>query len=98
MGQREVMDILNVSDKPLSRTQIAELLEISAVVVSRALKVLVKFEEVKCIELDRFKAAELLNWGIPWRRTRFYYSPSSKVSSSKFHSGSKDLPSLAKGK
>lgn len=98
MGQREVMDILNESNKPLSRTQIAELLEISAVVVSRSLKVLIKFKEVKCIELDRFQTAELLNWGIPWRRTRFYYSSSSKVSSSKFSSGSKDFPSLAKGK
>jgi|TARA_R100000093_G_scaffold34741_1_gene18361 hypothetical protein len=84
------MDVLKKSDKPLSRTQIAEILNATAVSVSDTLRRLLKFEDIKCIELDRYQAAKLLGWSTSWRRTRFYYCLSI--------SESKDFPSLAKGK
>ena len=63
------------NDKPMSRSQIAESLQIEKVDVSKILKQMLKFKDVECIELDRYEAAKLLGWDSPWRRTRFYYIP-----------------------
>lgn len=73
MGQGDILEVLEKSDTPMSRAQIAEALDISNIMVSRTLQVLLKHEEIKCIELDRFQAAKLLNWEVPIRRTRFFY-------------------------
>jgi|TARA_B100000315_G_scaffold110119_1_gene100982 hypothetical protein len=90
VGQQEVIDVLQKSNKPLSRSQIAKILKVNEVLISRILNTLLKFDEIKCIELDRHQVAQLLGWDSPWRRTRFYYCLSI--------SESKDFPSLAKGK
>jgi|TARA_Y100000034_G_scaffold103583_1_gene129345 hypothetical protein len=84
------MNLLKKSEIPLSRSQIAEKLNINKVLTSRILNSLLRFDEVKCIELNLHQVAELLKWKSPWRRTRFYYCSSI--------SGSKGIPSFAKGK
>ena len=57
----------------MSRDQIAEEIKDKPVNISKVLKILLKHQEIKCIEVDRYQAAKLLNWKIPIRRTRFYY-------------------------
>lgn len=73
MGQGEVFQLLEESKKPLSRSQIAEKLEIDAEKVSKILNRMLKCGDIKCIELDRFEAQKLIGWQFPSRRARFYY-------------------------
>ena len=73
LGQIDVINVLEKADKPMSRTQIAKELDDSPITISNVIKVLLKHEEIKCIELDRYQSAKLLNWKNPIRRTRFYY-------------------------
>lgn len=74
------MDILEKSDKPLSRTQIADMIGIKPRKVSLVIRRLLKFKDIECLELDRFKAAEVLGWDRPVRRVRFYYCEGSSKS------------------
>ncbi len=73
IGQAEVMKVLIKAKKPMSRSQIAEEINELPQRVSRILKVMLKYNDIKCIELDRYQAAKLLGWDIAFRRTRFYY-------------------------
>ncbi len=72
MGQAEVMQVLENHDKPLSVSQIAEEVGDLPYRVNKTLSKLLKHNEVKCIEYDRFKSAKLLNKRLH-RRMRFYY-------------------------
>ncbi len=63
------------SDVPLNRPQIANLLGVSVIEVSKSLNRMLKFKDIECIELDRYETAKLLKWDAPWRRSRFYYVP-----------------------
>ena len=65
--------ILENSDVPLNRTQIADLLNEAPEYISKIIGILLKHQDIKCIELDRYQSAKLLGWDIPIRRTRFYY-------------------------
>ena len=67
------MNVLEKAKVPMSRNQIAEEIKDKPVNISKVLKILLKHREIKCIEVDRYQAAKLLNWKIPIRRTRFYY-------------------------
>ncbi len=78
MGQGDVIDILTESHKPLNRGQIAEKLKAEPESVSHVLKKLLRNQDIDCIEVDRNKAAELLNSKSPLRRMRFYYIGKSK--------------------
>lgn len=49
--QGEIIKCLKEAGKPLSRSQIAEQLKANPNTVSMRLKVLVKFEEIKCVEI-----------------------------------------------
>lgn len=73
MGQEEVIKILEKNKKPMSRSQIAEGLELDPIKVSHILRILLKHNDIKCFELDRFQAAQYLDRDRPHRRTRFYY-------------------------
>lgn len=73
MGQGEVMEVLESSDKPLSVAEIAEKLGKTKIKVFATMKVLLKFGDVKCIELDRYQAAKRFGWKNPIRRVRVYY-------------------------
>lgn len=57
----------------MSVIQVAEELNDKPMNISKKIRLLLEHNEIKCIELDRFQAAKLLNWEIPIRRTRFYY-------------------------
>ena len=57
----------------MSNTQIAKELNDDPINTSKKIRILLKHKEIKCIELDRHKAAKILNWKVPIRRTRFYY-------------------------
>lgn len=58
MGQLEVYQILERSDKPMSRSEIAIKGNMDPIVVSKALKKLVKSKEVSYMELDRIKVKD----------------------------------------
>ena len=65
--------MLEKAEKPLNRGQIAERTGIDPVLVSHTLRVMLKFNDIQCIEVDRNKAAKLLNSKSPLRRMKFYY-------------------------
>ena len=70
MGQSEVLDILEKYKKPLSRTDIATMLEQDLVMVSHAIARLVKSHEIKIIEINSEQALKLYKCK---RRMRLYY-------------------------
>ena len=57
----------------MSNMQIAKELDDNPVNTSKKIKIILRHKEIKCVELNRHKAAKLLDWKIPIRRTRFYY-------------------------
>lgn len=73
MVQSLIIDVLIKSSIPLNRGQIAEQLGEDAIKISHSLKKLLRWKDIECIEVDRNKAAELLNSDSPLRRMRFYY-------------------------
>lgn len=70
ISQTEVIEILEKADKPLSRTEIAEQLMEDVVKISHCLKRMLKYDEIKCIEINRKQAMKL--YGCK-RRMRIYY-------------------------
>lgn len=70
MSQSEVIDILEAHKKPMSRTEIAKILNVNAVIVSHSIMRLVKNKGVKIIEIDREQAMKYYNCK---RRMRLYY-------------------------
>ena len=73
MGQEEITIILKKEKRPMSMEQIAKLVGERTDKISHLLSKLLKHNEIKCFELDRFEAAEYLGRKIPQRRMRFYY-------------------------
>ncbi len=73
MGQGEVFKVLEKSEVPMSRDQIAKVIDELPVNVSKIINLLLKHNDIKCVEMDRYQSAKLLNWANPIRRTRFYY-------------------------
>lgn len=67
------MNLLEKSEFPMSRDQIAKELDDEPIKISKRIRILLKHKEIKCVELDRYQSAKLLKWDIPIRRTRFYY-------------------------
>ena len=72
MGQGEILAYLRTVSKPVGRSEIAIAINEDPSQVSHRLKRLIKFGEVKCIELDRNQASEYFNKKII-RRMRIYY-------------------------
>ncbi len=72
MGQGEVIEFLRECELPKTRRQIAEALDCEPNVVSKKLKVLLKWGEVNFIEHSRHKASKMVGY-ILLRRTRFFY-------------------------
>ena len=71
MSQEEVIDLLERIKKPLSRGEIASKLNQDLSQVSHALMRLVKFHEVKIIEINSEQSLELYHCK---RRMRLYYT------------------------
>ena len=63
MTQAEIIECLENAQKEkrkaLSRTEIADRINLDPSLVSHILAVLVKHEEVKCVEIDRYQAKVL---------------------------------------
>ncbi len=72
MGQEEVIDFLKTCTEPKTRRQIAEALSCEPVKISHIIQDLIKWEEIRFIEHNRFKASELVGY-LLLRRTRFYF-------------------------
>jgi predicted Zn-ribbon and HTH transcriptional regulator len=70
MSQEEVIKVLKKSKEPLSRGDIAKCLNEDAVKISHILQKLLKYNDIKCIELDRYQAMAKYNCQ---RRIRVYY-------------------------
>lgn len=68
-----VLELLEKEKKPLSRSQIAEILQIEAIVASKTIKHLLVHNEIKCIEIDRLQAKEMFKDKKICRRMRLYY-------------------------
>jgi len=76
MGQQEVIDFLMEQDKPVSRGQISNGMDLEPTYVSHILNKLLKWKEIECIEVNRNQAIKLLKLKSPFkgvRRRRFYY-------------------------
>jgi Mn-dependent DtxR family transcriptional regulator len=70
MGQQEIIDTLRQSKRPLSRTEIADILKVQPKHVSNKIKILVRYDEVKFVELSREQALEKYHCK---RKMRLYY-------------------------
>lgn len=70
MGQEEVIEYLKKERKPLSRKEIADGLKENVNKISHILNSLLKWEEIKCIEIDRLEAKE--KYGC-FHRMNLYY-------------------------
>jgi len=73
MGQEEICEVLKKHNKPLTRTQIAQELNENPCKISKSLRVLLKYNEIKCIEISRIEAQKLFNNVNYKRRLRLYY-------------------------
>lgn len=73
IGQGEICDILEKVKKPLSRMQIAELLEESPDKISKLIHKLIESKEIKIKEISRKRAKKIFGDKAPFRRLRLYY-------------------------
>ena len=70
MAQEVIVNLLKKNKKPLSRSEIALQLNLDPIMVSHNIRKLLKYYEVKCIEINRFQAMK--EYGCR-RRIRLYY-------------------------
>jgi hypothetical protein len=70
MVQEEVIDFLKKQPEPLTSGEIAEGMCESKTKISRALSILLKFDEICCKEIDRIEAYNRCKCK---RRCRIYY-------------------------
>lgn len=70
MGQIEVLEFLKKQKEPLTRGEIADAMEKTRDNVSYSLKKLLKYSNIKCVELDRFQAKERCGCK---KRIKLYY-------------------------
>ena len=68
--QQEILDLLEKEGKPLGRIEIAFKLNCRPEHVTSRLTLLLKYKEIKCIEIDRIEAKKRFN---AKRRMRLYY-------------------------
>lgn len=68
--QSEIIALLEKQKEPLGRTEIAIILKSTPVKVSVAIRQLLKYKEVKCLEIDHYEAMK--RFGCK-RRVRLYY-------------------------
>lgn len=70
MSQVEIIEVLEKFKKPMSRTEIAKVLEEDVVRVSHSIARLIKGKEIKIIEINREQALATYHCK---RRMRLYY-------------------------
>jgi len=80
MAQEEIIKLLEkegkikvlILNKPLSKKEVEEKLGLPSTIVSHSLNKLLKHNEIKCFELDRFEAQKYLRTQVK-RKIRLYY-------------------------
>jgi Mn-dependent DtxR family transcriptional regulator len=72
MGQQDILTLLQKEKEPLTRSQIAELLEQDRIKISHLLNKLIAQNLVDFIEYDRIETSRRTNQKVD-RRTRFYF-------------------------
>ena len=70
MSQGEILEVLKKEKKPLSAAEIINQLDINPKRVYVLIKILLKYEEIKCIEIPRDLAMKRYH---SKRRMRLYY-------------------------
>ena len=70
MPQEDVLKVLEKVKRPLSRTEIAQMLQEDICLVSHLIARLIKGRDIKIIEIDRNQAMEKFHCK---RRMRLYY-------------------------
>ncbi len=70
MSQGEILEVLKKEKKPLSAAEIINQLDINPKRVYVLIKILLKYEEIKCIEIPKDLAMKLYR---SKRRMRLYY-------------------------
>jgi len=70
MGQADVIEVLKKNKKPLSAREISEIIECNVYAVNPILNKLLKFKEIRFIEVGRKEANLKYN---SKRRLRIYY-------------------------
>jgi len=73
MVQDDILKLLKREKRPLSRMQIANALKEDPIKISHALRQMMTYKDIKCIELKREQAVEYLNDKSIKRRLRIYY-------------------------
>jgi len=77
VGQQDVLDVLQKHKKPLSCSEISELLDSETptdrIKINHACKIMLEHKEIKVIEIDRFQAKIRFGKNAPYRRLRLYY-------------------------
>ena len=68
--QEEIIEVLRNENKPLSGQEIAKKLGETKIKISMRIKQLIKFEEIRCIEIPRDLALKIYHCK---RRMRLYY-------------------------
>lgn len=70
MSQSEILELLEKTDEPLSLGEIAKILGVNPKKLPAQIKKMLKYNEIKFKEIDRFLAMEKYNCK---RRMRIYY-------------------------
>ena len=70
MSQSDVIEVLKKEKRPISAEEIIQKLDISGKRVYVLINTLLKYEEIKCIEIPRDLAMKMYN---SKRRMRLYY-------------------------
>ena len=73
MGQSEIIECLNDSERPLSLSEISKILNDELSKISHQLAKLLIHNEVKAIEINREQAKAFFKDKAPARRMRLYY-------------------------
>lgn len=72
MGQTEIIQVLKKAKEPLTAKQIADALGVSNIRICTNISQMIKYREVRFVELDWEEAREKAGYPI-YRRTRFYF-------------------------
>ncbi len=59
MSQSEIIDLLEKQEKPLSVGEISKLLDDNQKKISRCIAKMLKYDEIKFVEIDRIVAMEI---------------------------------------
>lgn len=92
MGQLDILEVLEKSERPLAGSEIANALGENPKKIFNQLAKLLKFEEVKMVEIDRHKAQRCFK---SYKKMRLYYRADIKISGKELSTLIDNLEDLA---